>query len=152
MRSARARRTGGQEGSPRGGAVPRAASETGHAARHSRAAGEPAQTRPAAASPAPARDLDRLIHERVRLGIVSALAVNDRLTFGELKALLKTTDGNLSVHARRLEEAQYVSCVKSFDGRIPRTEYLLTAAGRRALERYLAHMEALIHATRENKK
>jgi len=94
-------------------------------------------------------DLDRLIHERIRLGIVSALAVNRLLTFNELKALLKTTDGNLSVHARKLEEANYVVCTKSFDGRLPKTEYRLTAAGRRALERYLNHMEALIRATRE---
>jgi DNA-binding HxlR family transcriptional regulator len=94
-------------------------------------------------------DLDRLIHERIRLGIVSALAVNRSLTFNELKALLKTTDGNLSVHARRLEEADYIVCTKSFDGRLPKTEYRLTAAGRRALERYLNHMEALIRATRE---
>jgi len=96
-----------------------------------------------------AAELDRLIHERVRLGIVSALAVNDALSFNQLKALLKTTDGNLSVHARRLEEAQYITCTKSFEGRIPKTEYRLTAAGRRALERYLDHMEALIHATRQ---
>jgi len=94
-------------------------------------------------------DLDRLIHERIRLGIVSALAVNRSLTFNELKALLKTTDGNLSVHARRLEEAAYIVCTKSFDGRLPKTEYHLTAAGRKALERYLNHMEALIRATRE---
>jgi DNA-binding HxlR family transcriptional regulator len=94
-------------------------------------------------------DLDRLIHERIRLGIVSALAVNRSLTFNELKALLKTTDGNLSVHARRLEEADYIICTKSFDGRLPKTEYRLTAAGRKALERYLNHMEALIRATRE---
>ena len=94
-------------------------------------------------------DLDRLIHERIRLGIVSALAVNRSLTFNELKALLKTTDGNLSVHARRLEEADYIVCSKSFDGRLPKTEYRLTAAGRKALERYLKHMEALIRATRE---
>lgn len=93
--------------------------------------------------------LDRLIHERVRLGIVSALAVNDALTFNELKSLLRTTDGNLSVHARKLEDAQYVTCAKSFHGRTPRTEYRLTAGGRRALERYLDHMEALIRATRE---
>jgi DNA-binding MarR family transcriptional regulator len=85
----------------------------------------------------------------MRLGIVSALAVNDSLTFNELKALLKTTDGNLSVHARKLEEAAYIACSKSFDGRLPKTEYRLTAAGRRALERYLNHMEALIRATRE---
>jgi DNA-binding HxlR family transcriptional regulator len=96
-----------------------------------------------------APELDRLIHERIRLGIVSALAVNRSLTFNELKALLKTTDGNLSVHARRLEEADYIACTKSFAGRLPKTEYRLTAAGRRALERYLNHMEALIRATRE---
>jgi DNA-binding HxlR family transcriptional regulator len=94
-------------------------------------------------------DLDRLIHERIRLGIVSALAVNRSLTFNELKALLKTTDGNLSVHARKLEEADYILCEKSFSGRLPKTEYRLTASGRRALERYLNHMEALIRATRE---
>ncbi|HYT03400.1 MAG TPA: transcriptional regulator [Gemmatimonadales bacterium] len=93
--------------------------------------------------------LDRLIHERVRLGIVSALAVNQSLTFNELKQLLKTSDGNLSVHARKLEEAQYLKCTKSFAGRVPKTEYQLTAAGRRALERYLDHMEALIRATRK---
>jgi DNA-binding transcriptional ArsR family regulator len=96
-----------------------------------------------------AQDLDRLIHERLRLGIVSALAANVSLTFNELKRLLKTTDGNLSVHARKLEDASYVACTKSFDGRVPKTEYRLTAGGRRALERYLAHMEALIRATRE---
>ena len=94
-------------------------------------------------------DLDRLIHERVRLGIVSALAVNRSLTFNELKAMLKTTDGNLSVHARKLEEADYIVCTKSFDGRLPKTEYRLTPPGRKALERYLNHMEALIRATRE---
>ena len=93
--------------------------------------------------------LDRLIHERMRLGIVSALAVNESLTFNELKALMQTTDGNLSVHARKLEEANYVACTKSFEGRVPRTEYRLTAAGRRALERYLDHMEAIIRSTRE---
>jgi DNA-binding HxlR family transcriptional regulator len=93
--------------------------------------------------------LDRLIHERIRLGIVSALAVNRALTFNELKALLKTTDGNLSVHARKLEEADYILCTKSFDGRLPKTEYRLAPAGRKALERYLDHMEALIRATRE---
>jgi DNA-binding HxlR family transcriptional regulator len=93
--------------------------------------------------------LDRLIHERIRLGIVSALAVNRTLTFNELKALLKTTDGNLSVHARKLEEADYIQCTKSFDGRLPKTEYRLAPAGRKALERYLDHMEALIRATRE---
>ena len=93
--------------------------------------------------------LDRLIHERMRLGIVSALAVNDTLTFNDLKRLMHTTDGNLSVHARKLEDAAYVTCTKSFEGRVPKTEYRLTAAGRRALERYLDHMEALIRATRE---
>jgi len=96
-----------------------------------------------------AAQLDRLIHERVRLGIVSALAVNEALTFNELQALLKTAGGNLSVHARKLEEAQYIRCAKSFAGRIPKTEYHLTAAGRLALERYLEHMEALIRATRQ---
>ena len=93
-------------------------------------------------------ELDRLIHERLRLGIVSALAVNDQLTFNDLKRLLQTTDGNLSVHARKLEDAHYVTCDKTFEGRIPRTEYRLTAAGRRALEKYLFHMEALIKAVR----
>ena len=93
--------------------------------------------------------LDRLIHERLRLGIISALAVNERLSFNDLKRLLDTTDGNLSVHARKLEEAQYIACDKSFDGRVPRTEYRLTAAGRRALEKYLAHMEAIIKAVRD---
>lgn len=93
--------------------------------------------------------LDRLIHERLRLGIVSALAVNDSLSFNDLKKLMKTTDGNLSVHARKLEEAHYVTCNKSFEGRVPKTSYTLTPLGRRALERYLDHMEALIRATRE---
>jgi DNA-binding MarR family transcriptional regulator len=92
--------------------------------------------------------LDKVIHERIRLGIVSALAVNERLTFNELKQLLHTSDGNVSVHARKLEDAGYVACSKSFEGRVPRTEYKLTAAGRKALERYLSHMEALIIATR----
>ena len=94
-------------------------------------------------------NLDRVIHERMRLGIVSALAVNESLTFNELKKLLQTTDGNLSVHARRLEEAEYVECTKTFEGRMPKTEYRLTAAGRKAFERYLNHMEALIQAMRE---
>ena len=98
--------------------------------------------------PAAAAELDRLIHERVRLAIVSALAVNESLTFNDLKQLLNTTDGNLSVHARKLEEAQYVVCNKYFDGRTPKTEYRLTAAGRRALERYLGHMESVIRAAR----
>lgn len=94
-------------------------------------------------------DLDRLIHERMRLGIISALAVNESVTFNELKKLLKTTDGNLSVHARKLEEANYISCTKSFERRMPKTEYRLTDAGRRALEKYLNHMEALIGAMRD---
>jgi DNA-binding transcriptional ArsR family regulator len=94
-------------------------------------------------------ELDRLIHERMRLAIVSALAVNESLSFNELKRLLDTTDGNLSVHARKLEEASYIICTKSFEGRMPRTQYRLSAVGRQALERYLDHMEALIHSTRE---
>jgi DNA-binding HxlR family transcriptional regulator len=93
--------------------------------------------------------LDRLIHERIRLGIVSALAVNESLSFNDLKKLLRTTDGNLSVHARKLEDAGYVACTKSFEGRVPHTDYRITATGRRVLEKYLAHMEALIRATRE---
>ena len=97
---------------------------------------------------APALELDRLIHERIRLGIVSALAVNDALSFNDLKALLGTTDGNLSVHARKLEEAAYVTCSKRFEGRTPRTEFRITRAGREVLERYLEHMEALISAVR----
>jgi DNA-binding MarR family transcriptional regulator len=93
--------------------------------------------------------IDRLIHERIRLGIVSALAVNETLTINDLKRLLKTSDGNVSVHARKLEDAGYVECRKFFDGRTPRTEYLLTAKGREALNRYLNHMEALIHAMKQ---
>ncbi len=96
------------------------------------------------------RSLDRIIHERLRLGIVSALSVNDSLTFKELKTILATTDGNLSVHARKLEDAGYVSCEKKFQGRLPRTEYRLTEAGRVALEKYLTHMEALIEGTRRH--
>jgi DNA-binding HxlR family transcriptional regulator len=95
-----------------------------------------------------ATELDRLIHERMRLGIVSALAVNASLSFNELKDLMKTTDGNLSVHARKLEDAEYITCTKFFEGRTPKTEYRLTTAGRRALERYLNHMEALIQTMR----
>ncbi len=91
-------------------------------------------------------DFDKVIHERLRLGIVSALAVNEALTFNELKKLLEATDGNLSVHARKLEEAGYVACSKTFEGRVPKTEYRLTVAGREALDRYLAHMEALIRS------
>jgi DNA-binding HxlR family transcriptional regulator len=107
---------------------------------------EPARSAMSDVSP---NALDRLIHERMRLGIVSALAVEEKLSFNELKQLMKTTDGNLSVHARKLEEAQYITCTKSFAGRVPKTEYRLTATGRHALERYLDHMEALIRATRE---
>lgn len=95
-----------------------------------------------------ARSLDGVIHERLRLGIISALSVNQTLSFAELKKLLSTTDGNLSVHARKLEEADYISCQKSFQGRVPRTEFSLTKNGRRALDAYLDHMEALIRATR----
>jgi DNA-binding MarR family transcriptional regulator len=117
--------------------------------------GETSADRPASPAPRPAKargavpDLDRTIHERLRLAIVSALAVNDAMTFNDLKALLGTTDGNLSVHARKLEDAGYVQCEKGFDGRLPRTQYRLTPSGRRALEKYLAHMEALIRATRK---
>ena len=112
------------------------------------ASGAHDEAKEATPASAHASELDRLIHERLRLGIVSALAVNESLSFGDLKKLLNTSDGNLSVHARKLEEAQYVTCTKSFEGRLPRTEYRLTPAGRRALERYLEHMEALIRATR----
>lgn len=111
-------------------------------------AGVPGTTSGHDATPA---ELDRLIHERIRLGIVSALAVNDSLSFNELKALMGTTNGNLSVHARKLEEAGYVGCRKSFEGRTPRTDYTLTTKGRNALERYLEHMEAIIRATREGR-
>jgi DNA-binding MarR family transcriptional regulator len=101
-------------------------------------------------APRSTHEIDRLIHERLRLGIISALAVNDSLTFKELKHTVKTTDGNLSVHARKLEAAGYVNCSKTFAGRTPKTEYSLTAAGRRALERYLDHMEALIGRMRKS--
>lgn len=97
----------------------------------------------------PAVSLDRVIHERTRLAIVSALAVRESLTFSELKQLLGASDGNLSVHARKLEDAGYIACTKSFANRLPKTEYRLTASGKKALERYLNHMEALIRATRE---
>jgi DNA-binding HxlR family transcriptional regulator len=124
-------------------------------AKQSRVSSRSAVSRQAPAESAPVRAarhnplvLDRLIHERLRLGIVSALAVNERMTFNDLKQLLQTTDGNLSVHARKLEDAGYVSCEKTFDRRLPRTEYRLTASGRRALEKYLAHMEAIIKASR----
>ena len=101
-------------------------------------------------APHTAREIDRMIHERLRLGIISALAGHASLTFNELKHAVKTTDGNLSVHARKLEDAGYVSCSKSFEGRTPKTEYSLTAQGRRALERYLDHMEALIGRMRKS--
>ena len=104
---------------------------------------------PGGAGDAAPTDFDRLIHERIRLGIVSALAVNESLAFSDLKGMLSTTDGNLSVHARRLEEAAYIECNKSFQGRVPRTEYRLTPRGRRALEEYLNHMESLIQAVRD---
>ena len=126
------------------------------AARKSRAAAEARPRRGrglralagAAAPGEHSQELDALIHHRIRLGIVSALAGTDSLSFNALKALLKTTDGNLSVHARRLEEAGYIRCSKSFAARRPLTEYSLASEGRRALQRYLSHMEALIHATR----
>jgi len=107
------------------------------------------EKRPALESLIEAPKLDRLVHERLRLGILSALSVNEALTFNELKKLLDASDGNLSVHARKLEEAGYVAVAKSFEGRMPRTDYKLTTAGKRALDRYLNHMEALIHAMRE---
>ena len=120
-------------------------------ARHSKVEAH-AKLQSARSRPAQSRaaDLDRLIHEPIRLGIVSVLAINETMTFNELKNLLRTTDGNLSVHARKLEEAQYIACEKYFEGRVPKTEYRLTTAGRKALEIYLDHMEALIHATRES--
>ncbi len=95
------------------------------------------------------RDLERLIHEPTRLGIISALAANEVLSFSELKTILQTSDGNLSVHARKLEDAGYLLCRKGFEGRVPRTEYRLSSAGKRALEKYLNHMQAIIHATRQ---
>lgn len=123
--------------------------KTGALAQERSRSGRAARLKLLRGRPAAAPSLDRLIHERIRLGIVSALAANDSLRFNELKALLRTTDGNLSVHARKLEEARYIACSKSFAGRVPRTEFRLTALGRRALERYLEHMEALIRAARE---
>jgi DNA-binding HxlR family transcriptional regulator len=107
------------------------------------------RSEPGGSSDASPADLDRLIHERVRLGIVSALAVNDCLSFNELKAMLRATDGNLSVHARKLEEAGYIECRKSYNGRVPRTDFRLSPFGRGAFERYLDHMEALIEAIRD---
>jgi len=121
-----------------------AAARTAGASRLVREAQRLRSRKPRGAPP----DLDRLIHERIRLGMVSALAVNESLSFNDLKKLLKTTDGNLSVHARRLEEAEYVICEKYFVGRLPKTVYRLTPSGRRALERYLDHMEALIQSMR----
>ena len=123
---------------------PNAASRAAGATRLVQQAGQ-LRSRASAGSPV---EMDRLIHERIRLGMVSALAVNELLSFNDLKKLLKTSDGNLSVHARRLEEAEYVMCEKSFVGRVPKTVYRLTLAGRRALERYLDDMEALIHFMR----
>ncbi len=113
-----------------------------------RLANRPAAVLPGKYASHTAQQLDRLIHERMRLGIVSALAANEVLSFTELKRLLDTTDGNVSVHARKLEEAGYVSCQKSFEGRMPKTEYRLTSAGRAALEKYLNHLEALLQAMR----
>jgi DNA-binding HxlR family transcriptional regulator len=120
----------------------------GSAVRRHESAPKPLEERSSAVD-AGAPKLDRLIHERLRLGILSALAVNETLTFNELKKLMETTDGNLSVHARKLEDARYIACAKSFQGRVPKTEYRLTAAGRKALEKYLDHMEALIRAMRQ---
>jgi DNA-binding HxlR family transcriptional regulator len=124
---------------------------------HARRLDHPAPAPSAATSPlgavqggaGEALELDRIIHERMRLAIVSALAVNATLSFNELKQLLDTSDGNLSVHARKLEEARYITCTKTFEGRLPRTEYRLSPAGRQALERYLEHMEALIRTMRD---
>jgi DNA-binding HxlR family transcriptional regulator len=122
-----------------------------HALKHEprKARPEKSRLKPVQEAPMSMHEIDRLIHERLRLGIISALAVNDSLTFNELKHSVKTSDGNLSVHARKLEDAGYVACVKSFEGRTPRTEYSLTSAGRRALERYLSHMEAVIGRMRK---
>jgi DNA-binding MarR family transcriptional regulator len=117
-------------------------------ARSSRPLKEPDRARSRLVEDLP--ELDRTIHERIRLGIISALAINHSLSFNDLRRLLKTTDGNLSVHARKLEEAHYIACSKFFDGRIPRTEYRLTPSGRRALETYIAQMEDLIRRTRKD--
>ena len=123
------------------------AKQTGAASKRT-AQDAPRALRAVAGDESSAQSLDKIIHERIRLAIVSALAVNERLTFNELKELLHATDGNVSVHARKLEDAGYISCKKSFEGRVPKTEYKLTSAGKRTLEKYLSHMEALIHATR----
>ena len=121
----------------------RAARATSHEKRATRSESRAPNPEPRATT------LDRVIHERMRLAIVSALAVNDSLTFTDLKGLLGTTDGNLSVHARKLEDARYIAVEKSFEGRMPKTEFRLTAAGRKAFEKYIAHMEALIKAVRD---
>ena len=109
----------------------------------------PTSISPKSVAPGHVPDLDRLIHERIRLAIVSALAANESLTFTDLKKLLDTTDGNLSIHARKLEEAGYIACHKFFEGRVPKTEYRIAPDGRKALHRYLDHMESLIKAMRE---
>ena len=116
--------------------------------RQAKTTSAPQEVPDSAKSAAP--NLDRLIHERLRLGIISALAANETLSFSDLKNLMNTTDGNLSVHARKLEEAGYIACTKFFEGRLPKTEYKLTAAGRRALESYLSHMETLIKQMRSS--
>jgi DNA-binding MarR family transcriptional regulator len=126
------------------GAAPRRRHDTPDAAPSERLQGVRGR-----AAPTESIELDNLIHHRMRLGIISALAANVSLSFNELKALLETTDGNLSVHARKLEDAQYITVTKRFEGRRPKTEFHLTAAGRRALQRYLDHMEALIQTTRD---
>src|SRR3954467_6870059 len=128
-----------------------AAKRMGAAARLTESEPAASATRPPKTR-APARDLDRLVHDRTRLAIVSALAANELLTFTELKAITETTDGNLSVHTRKLEDAGYVSCTKGFAGRTPRTEFALTAAGRKALQKYLDHMEAIISHARRNSR
>ena len=125
-----------------------AKAQRGRSAQPAKPAPEPLRTVEGKAPSEGPLALDRLIHERLRLGILSALAVNESLTFNDLKKLMATTDGNLSVHARKLEDAGYIACSKSFEGRMPRTEYALTASGRKALEKYLNHMEALIQAMR----
>jgi DNA-binding HxlR family transcriptional regulator len=130
------------------GAVPQDRNDRGRG-RDAKATPAPLRTVSGRASADGAMALDRLIHERMRLGILSALAVNESMSFNDLKRLMRTTDGNLSVHARKLEEAEYISCTKSFEGRMPKTEYAITTTGRRALERYLDHMESLIRAARE---
>lgn len=126
------------------------ASDAVRDSRGTAAAGRDPRSGPGGPKRAQARELDRLVHDRTRLAIVSALAANDPLTFTELKAITETTDGNLSVHTRKLEDAGYVSCTKGFEGRTPRTEYALTAAGRKALQKYLDHMEAIISHARKS--